>query len=49
MFRIRQKLKIIKYSFSNHYEILGLEKDCSIEDIKKAFRNKVKQMHPDVK
>jgi tetratricopeptide (TPR) repeat protein len=27
---------------------LGLEQDCSLEDIKSSFRNRVKKLHPDV-
>lgn len=29
------------------YEVLGLKKDASIDDIKKAFRKKAMQYHPD--
>lgn len=32
----------------DYYEILGLDKDASQADIKKAFRNKAKDYHPDV-
>ena len=31
----------------SHYEILGLNKSCSAEDIKKSFRKLAKQYHPD--
>lgn len=30
------------------YEILGITKTTSIEDIKKAYRTKVKELHPDI-
>lgn len=32
----------------NYYKILGLERDASQEEIKKAFRKLAKQYHPDV-
>lgn len=31
----------------NYYKILGLEKECSKEEIKKAYRNLAKSTHPD--
>lgn len=31
----------------NHYEILGVEDDCTRDEIKKAYREMVKRYHPD--
>lgn len=31
----------------DYYEVLGLKKDASVEEIKKAFRKKAMQYHPD--
>ena len=33
---------------TNYYEILGIGRDASVEQVKKAFREKAKQLHPDV-
>ncbi len=32
---------------SEHYAALGLKSDASLSDIKKAFRQKASQFHPD--
>ncbi|KAK9137272.1 hypothetical protein Sjap_007866 [Stephania japonica] len=36
-------------SISSAYDALGVDRDCSIADLKSAFRSKVKQFHPDVR
>lgn len=33
----------------NHYQILGVSHDASFDEIKKAYRGKVKSFHPDKK
>ncbi len=33
---------------SDYYKILGIERDASKEDIKRAFRKLARQYHPDV-
>ncbi len=35
-------------STKDYYDILGVPKDASTDDIKRAFRNKARTMHPDV-
>ena len=32
----------------NPYDVLGVDKDFSTEDLKKAFKEKSKQLHPDI-
>jgi curved DNA-binding protein CbpA len=33
---------------NNHYDLLGIKQGASAADIKKAFREKAKQLHPDI-
>jgi curved DNA-binding protein CbpA len=33
---------------NNHYELLGINQNASSAEIKKAFREKAKQLHPDI-
>ena len=33
---------------NNYYELLGLRSDASAAEIKKAFREKAKKLHPDI-
>lgn len=35
-------------NYKNYYDILGIDEDASQEEIKKAYRKKAKEYHPDV-
>ena len=35
------------YEDEKHYQVLGLKRSASQEDIKEAFRNKARETHPD--
>lgn len=37
----------MQYTIEQYYQILGLANGSSLDDIKKAYRNKAKQFHPD--
>lgn len=34
--------------FKDYYEILGVKKDATLEEINKAFRNLSRKYHPDI-
>jgi hypothetical protein len=33
---------------ADYYRVLGLQKGCTIDDIKKAYRKKAREYHPDI-
>ncbi|PIA30759.1 hypothetical protein AQUCO_05400097v1 [Aquilegia coerulea] len=39
---------MLSMSMSSAYDVLGIKKNCSITELKAAFRSRVKQFHPDV-
>ena len=34
--------------YINYYDLLGVSKDCSKEEIKKAYLKQIKKWHPDI-
>lgn len=45
MLRLSRTLRAVR----NFYEVLGVSQDASTAEIKKAFREKVKELHPDTR
>jgi len=41
-------MRYIPSALKNFYTLFGLTQNCSLEEIKSAFRDKVKKLHPDV-
>jgi hypothetical protein len=35
-------------TLTDYYQVLGLSSDATVEDIKKAYRSKARQYHPDI-
>jgi curved DNA-binding protein CbpA len=46
LIRGREKGKMTRATKS-HYEVLGVKKDATAEDVKKAYRRKARESHPD--
>jgi DnaJ-class molecular chaperone len=46
--RIDNKIKSRQVNKDNPYIVLGLKQDCTEEELKAAYREKVKECHPDV-
>ena len=47
VFLIGFLLNIYEFASGNYYDILGVKKDSSTAEIKKAFRNLALKFHPD--
>lgn len=41
------KCQIIKLNFMSHYETIGVHETATAEEIKKAYRERSKELHPD--
>ncbi|WP_462220740.1 DnaJ C-terminal domain-containing protein [Ferruginibacter sp.] len=48
MYLYMLKGKIIPMEFIDYYKILGIDKNASADDIKKAYRKLARKMHPDL-
>jgi uncharacterized membrane protein len=42
------QLSTNKMTINDYYNILGLHKGCNVEEIKKAYRKKAREFHPDI-
>lgn len=47
LFGTVEKMRLESDSDADYYEILGIAHSATVRDVKKAFRDKVKELHPD--